>query len=370
MKTLIAQYPSDVFFLDFFARKNFLDYFMYKNVKIRRRDALAYCEGKKNAQLSCCSFFPAMEYRIASAFAPLPYRWFIKNQADATHFFNFIVPPFARGKKVVTIHDMAFKRFPQTVRFRTKCLLNLNLHKAVKRADRIVAVSEFTKNEILAFYPYSAEKIKVVYNGVNTQKYNAAIAPAEIAPARKRYGVPEDYILYVGTLEPRKNIERLIRAYDQVKKRYADFPVLVLAGGKGWLCENIFQTVKDLRLEKDIVFTGYVDDRAKPCLMAGARCFCFPSLYEGFGMPVLEAMACGTPTLTSRNSALTEVAGDAALLADAFSVESIADALEKLCFDETLRAELRQKGLERAERFSWRKAAELLHTIYKEVIFE
>jgi glycosyltransferase involved in cell wall biosynthesis len=142
----------------------------------------------------------------------------------------------------------------------------------------------------------------------------------------------------------------------------------VLAGGKGWLYGSIFETVRVGRLENAVIFTGYVADEEKPLLLASAEAFCFPSLYEGFGMPVLEAMACGTPVLTADNSSLVEVAGDAAFLVNAYSVEEMANSLERLCFDENLRRELREKGLERVKKFTWQNAAKQLYGVYTEAV--
>jgi glycosyltransferase involved in cell wall biosynthesis len=311
--------------------------------------------------------FPGTAYRTLSTVLPLPYRWFFKSKADVNHFFNYIIPPEIQGKSLVTIHDMAFKRHPETVRAKTKYMLKAALHKSIKRASRIITVSEFSKEEIAYYYNYPADKIAVVYNGVDRNKFNTVLDPSKLDGVREKYKIPKSYILYFGTLEPRKNLERLIRSYARVKQAYRDFPVLVIAGGKGWLFKSIFETVTRLGIEKDIIFTGYTSDSEKCCLMKGARFFCFPSLYEGFGMPVLEAMACGTPVLSSNNSSLAEIAKDAALLVDPLSEENIAWGLERLFLDEALPAELRKKGLERVEHFSWSKAAESLYALYKEV---
>jgi glycosyltransferase involved in cell wall biosynthesis len=168
-------------------------------------------------------------------------------------------------------------------------------------------------------------------------------------------------------LEPRKNIERLVEAYGLARKNHAAFPALVIAGRKGWLYDRIFRCVKDLGLEGQVIFTGYVPDRDKPPLLAGAQCFCFPSLYEGFGMPPLEAMACGTPVLTSNAASLPEVVGDAALTVDPCSVDDMAEAMERICFDTALREELRKKGLERVKQFDWGRLADSLYEVYREL---
>jgi glycosyltransferase involved in cell wall biosynthesis len=352
IRTLIKQHPDDEFVLAYF---NF-----------KQKKAVEEYAGK-NVTLMPCPRFPASAYRSLSTMLPLPYRWFFKTNADVNHFFNYIVPPAIQGRSLVTIHDMAFRRHPETVRAKTKYMLKIGLHKSIERADRIITVSEFSKKEIAYYYNYPDDKIAVVYNGVDRNRFNPALDPSTLDRVRGTYKIPKTYILYFGTLEPRKNLERLIRAYALIKQRYRDFPVLVIAGGKGWLFKSIFETVTRMGLEKDILFTGYTNDSEKICLMQGALFFCFPSLYEGFGLPVLEAMACGTPVLSSNNSSLAEIAGNAALLVDPLSEESIAGGLERLFLDESLLEELRKKGLERVRDFSWSKASSALYALYKEV---
>jgi glycosyltransferase involved in cell wall biosynthesis len=358
IRMLINQHPQDEFVLE---------YFTYKNRKQKEKIAGEYC--RENVTIKTCNV-PGSWYRSCSTVLPLPYRWFFKGSADINHFYNYIIPPEVQDKSIVTIHDMAFKRYPETVRAKTKYMLKIGLQKSIQRAARIITVSEFSKKEILHYYDYPDNKITVVYNGVDRDKYNTNVDSSEIAAVCATYGIPQDYILYLGTLEPRKNLERLIKAYAILKHKHGDFPVLVIAGGNGWLFDTIFKTVWDLKIGESIVFTGYVNDREKTCLMAGAGFFCFPSLYEGFGMPVLEAMACGAPVLSSGNSSLAEIAGNAALLVDSSSVEHIASGLEKLYLDGTLRSDLRKKGLERIKDFSWNKSAEALYAVYKEAINE
>jgi glycosyltransferase involved in cell wall biosynthesis len=323
-----------------------------------------------NVELSRCAYFPGKAYRFLSALLPLPYRFFLNPRADLTHFFNFIIPPFVKGKKVVTIHDMVIRRFPETMRAKTKCMLYLNLRKTIGRADRIITDSEFSKREILLYYRYPEEKIKVIPVGVDLKIYRAGIGPGEVRRVRALYRIEGDYLLYLGMLEPRKNLTRLIEAYWLAGRKHEKFPLLVIAGKKGWLFERIFRRTKELGLEKKVLFTGYVSEGDKPALLAGARGFCFPSLYEGFGMPPLEAMACGTPVLASGAASLPEVLGGAALLADPYSAESISRAMERLCFDTELREDLRKKGLERVKQFDWRYSADALHKVYQELLIE
>jgi len=333
--------------------KFILEFFIFRNRDTVKAHISGY-EAPNTDNRVCC--FPRSVYRTVSAFFPLPYRWFFGSEADIRHFFNFIVPPFAKGKIVVTVHDMGFKRFPKTVRTKTRFLLRLGLGKSIRRADLIIADSAFTKREILCFYKCKPQKIQVVYPGVDKTSYHAHIAERPLE---------EPYILYLGTVEPRKNIERLIEAYAKFKKRHIDAPILVIAGKKGWFYEGIFQKVHTLGVTDFVRFTGFVDEKDKPGFLAGALFFCFPSLYEGFGLPPLEAMACGTPVIVSNTASLPEVVGDAGIQVDPFSVAELTDAMEKLWLDKALREHLSQKGLERAALFDWDNASKQLFALYE-----
>ena len=307
-------------------------------------------------------------YRTVSTFIPVPYhRYFGKND-NITHFFNYIVPPFVHGKKVVTIHDMVIRAYPETVRFRTKQLLLTGMKKSMKRVDVIITDSEFSKSEIIKYYPQFADKIKVVYCGVNTEKFYHIADSERIEKTKKSLGIEGEYFLYLGTIEPRKNLERLIEAYRILKDRYGDVPKLVMAGGKGWLNSGIYSKVQELGLEESVQFTKYIPDEDICPLMNGACAFVFPSIYEGFGMPPLEAMACGVPVVSSGEASLPEVVGDCAVIVDAYSPLSIAEGMYKIYSDETLRENLSRSGMERAAEFTWNRFSEKLHGIYEEVL--
>ena len=254
---------------------------------------------------------------------------------------------------------MVVKAFPETMNLKTKIMLKLCLKKSCRRADKIVTVSQFSKEEIVKYLNIPEEKIVVMPNGVDHSLYHPGYAEDAIEKAKRRYQIEGEYYLYLGTLEPRKNIERIVQAYARAKRPGG--PKLVLAGRRGWLYESIFAAVQELGIEEDVVFTDYVADADVPLLMSGARMFLFPSLYEGFGLPPLEAMACGTPVVTANTSSLPEVAGDAALLADPYSVREIAAAIARLEEDEALRRSLIQKGLERAAQFTWEKSAQIFY---------
>ncbi len=314
------------------------------------------------------SDFSGYLYRAASTFLPIPYSFFFGRKNDITHFFNYIVPPFVHGKKVVTVHDMVYKAFPETVRGRTRFMLETGLKRSMKRADIIVTDSEFSKSEILKYFPQHEHKIRVVPCGVDLERFHPCDEPERIPEVKRSLEINGDYFLYLGTIEPRKNLERLISAYAAFAKKIGEnAPKLVLAGGKGWLDNGIYSRVEKLGMTKNIIFTKYVPSEDMNPLMCGALAFVFPSIYEGFGMPPLEAMACGVPVLTSGEASLPEVTGDCAVICDAYSVKSIAQGLYRLYSDEKLRAELSRKGLERAKGFTWERSAEMLLNVYREL---
>lgn len=312
--------------------------------------------------------FSGYLYRAMSMFVPVPYSMFFGKNTDITHFFNYIAPPKVHGRTVITVHDMVYKAFPETVRGRTKIMLNTGLKQSMKRADIIVTDSEFSKTEIIKYFPQHENKIRVVPCGVDLQKFRPCENPERIPEVKKSLEIEGDYFLYLGTIEPRKNLKRLINAYHIFSQNIKSPPKLVLAGGKGWLYDSIFQRVTDLKLTEQVIFTKYVPSEDMNPLMCGALAFVFPSIYEGFGMPPLEAMACGVPVLSSDSASLPEVTGDCAVICNAYSEESIAEGLHRLYSNENLREDLSQRGLNRAKNFTWDKSAEMLYNIYKELV--
>lgn len=317
-----------------------------------------------------CKWFPGSLYRLLWNFIPIPYRWFFGKKAQITHFFNYHVPPGVSGKKIATVHDMCYKAFPDTVRFKTKIMLAMSLKKSCKRADKIITDSQFSKNEIIKYLHIDPDQIIVVPCGVDCVNFRPNTDKQKADEVKQKHNITRSYFFYLGTLEPRKNIERFIKAYALLKQKKADIPLLVLSGRKGWMYESIFQLVLQLQLQNDVIFTGYVEDKEAPILLSDAVAFIFPSLYEGFGMPPLEAMACGTPVLTSNSSSLPEVVGDAAILVDPYSVDQIAAGMERLATDSDLRKELSKKGLERAKQFTWERSATMLMAIYQSLVEE
>lgn len=327
---------------------------------------------KAGCKIQKCTWFHDVLYKLLWSILPVPYGIFFKEKPDITQFFNFVIPPGVKGKKVTIIHDMAYKACPETVRKKTRYWLELNLARSCKRADKIITVSEFSKKEIIKYLGVAEDKIAVVPNGVNQEIYHNRYTETEVEQVKKKYNIEGPYFLFLGTLEPRKNIEGMIKAYAELYHRTeaakrADLPKLVLAGGKGWMYDTIFQKVRELSLEKQVIFTGYIESPEAPVLMKGATAFVFVSFYEGFGMPPLEAMACGTPVISANCTSLPEVIGDAGILADPYSVTEMSQAMEKIWLNEEMREELRQKGMERAQTYTWEKSARMLEEVYREL---
>ena len=353
---MIKSHPEDRYTFDYFSRKDH---------EVKRNRLAAYMQ--KNCDINE-SHFSGFLYRSIMNIIPVPYSLFFGKKSELTHFFNYIIPPFVHGKKVVTIHDMVIRAYPETVRFRTKQLLLTGMKKSMKRADIIITDSEFSKTEIEKYYPQFSGKIQVVYCGVNTEKFYHIEDTERIEKTKKNLGIESEYFLYLGTIEPRKNLERLIEAYNILSKRDSSVPKLVMAGGKGWLNSGIYNKVKEYGLEERVIFTKYIPDEDLCPLMNGACAFVFPSIYEGFGMPPLEAMACGVPVVSSGEASLPEVVGDCAVIVDAYSPESIADGMYRVYTDRELSDDLRKRGMQRAADFTWEKSAQKLHDIYKAVL--
>jgi glycosyltransferase involved in cell wall biosynthesis len=279
---------------------------------------------------------------------------------------NFLPPPTHARRLVITVHDMAFKLFPETAPHGTRRWLE-RLDEVVPRATRIIAVSEATKRDLLELSKVQPERVVVIPHGIDVDRFRPASGNA-IERARRRFGVDGPYLLYLGGIEPRKNLPRLLAAFAEVD---ADVrPTLVLAGGGvAWNPEGMDATKEALaklpeQVRRSVVMTGYVSEEDKVALLSGAAALVYPSLYEGFGLPVLEAMACRTPVLTSDVGALPEVAGEAALLVPPTDVEAIAAGMDRLLRDAPLRDRLVQAGAARVGAFRWedtaRRTAEVL----------
>ncbi len=255
---------------------------------------------------------------------------------------------------VVTVHDLSFAVVPEYYDLKRRLWhWSLGYKKLLRRADKIIAVSEYTKQDIIHELGVPEERVEVIYQGVDHTRFYPGLNVNKLRAVRNKYSLPGEFILYMGTLEPRKNLVGLIQAFENMDASAQ----LVIAGKPGWKFRSIFDAAKNSHKKNRIQFLGFVDEEDKPYLLKLARVFAFPSLYEGFGLPVLEAMAVGTPVVTSGVTSLPEVVGDAGLLVNPYNIEEIAFALDQLLTDEDLRARLTEKGLLRAKQFSWEKTA-------------
>jgi len=261
---------------------------------------------------------------------------------------------------VVTIHDLAFLKWPELLTAQSRRYYG-QVARAVRSADRVIAVSARTRDDLIELVDAPARRIDVVYEAADRRF--ARVEPAAVAAVARRLGLPERYFLFVGTREPRKNLRRLLDAYALVAEPAA--PDLVVAGRPGWLAEDLGGQAAALGIARRVHFTGEVEDEDLPALYSGALAFVFPSLYEGFGLPTLEAMACQTPVIASTGGSLPEIVGPAALLIDPFDVPALARAMERIWREPALREELVERGLARAGQFSWRRAAEETLDVYR-----
>ena len=274
---------------------------------------------------------------------------------------------YAPEKSVMTIHDVAFLFFPECFSSSLRHWLTLATEQGIQKARKIIAVSEATRQDLLAYYGIAPEKVIAIHHGVH--EMFRPLEPHVIAHVQQKYHLESPYLLCVGTLQRRKNIPRLIQAFYLLKQKYHLPHKLVLIGQKydDLPEDEIFATIERLFLDEEVIWTGYVLAQDLPALMSGSEVFVLPSLYEGFGMPLLEAMACGVPVACSNISSLPEVVGDCGIMFDPYCVESIVETLYQLLGDQDLRTELRAKGLSRAASFSWstcaRKTLQVLESV-------
>ncbi|MEA2575943.1 MAG: hypothetical protein QOH93_3241 [Chloroflexia bacterium] len=284
---------------------------------------------------------------------------------DLCHFTNYLAPVQCPCPSIVTIYDMTVFITPRFHTFKKFVLDRTLIPIVARRADAIVTVSNSARNDILRYLKVPRDKVRVI-PGAASSHFHLTNDEDKLEEVRRRYGLDGSYILYVGTIEPRKNLVRLARAFSRLKKRGLPHKLLIV-GQAGWQVGPVYAEVERLGLTKDVIFTGYVPLEDLPPLYTMAESLAFPSLYEGFGLPVIEAMACGTPVITSRSSSLREISGDAALLIDPLSVDELEDALYRVHSDPVLRACLREKGIARAALFTWETTARATLDLYKQV---
>lgn len=278
---------------------------------------------------------------------------------DLLHSPDFIPPLFGARRYVITIHDLAFLLYANIQTADSLRYYAGQIQRAVRQADHIIAVSHTTRDDLIRLLHVPSEKITVIWEGIH---------PRFRVLEHSVVQLPDDYLLFVGTIEPRKNIPNLLQGYAILKSRQKTVSKLVLAGQKGWLSEESFAAIEGLGLQEDVIWLGGVPFNELPALYNRAKILVYPSLYEGFGFPPLEAMACGTPTITSDRGALKEIAGEAALYVNPDEPESIAAGLQKLLSDENLYQTLRERGLAHVRQFSWEQTARQTLAVYEKVL--
>ena len=307
------------------------------------------------------NFFPPTDnYEIRAI--PFPRLWtharlsyeMLTRAPDALFVPAHVLPPVHPHNSIVTVHDLGYKYFPDAHTRQSRAYLDWSTRWNVNAARIVVADSNVTRDDIVKFYATRAEKIRVVYPAYNARVFKPTRDAGEIARVRQKYALAQNYVISVGTVQPRKNYARLIEAFAQLPQEY----VLVIAGKKGWLHESIAARVRELHLETRVKFLDYVPPEDLPALYAGAQCAVFPSLHEGFGFPALEAQACATALVCARASSLPEVAGEGAAYFDPLNADDMARTLRSVLDDAARREAMIARGLENVNRFTWERAAQ------------
>jgi glycosyltransferase involved in cell wall biosynthesis len=283
----------------------------------------------------------------------------VHNPAQVPTFFKI------RQKNIITVHDITPYLFPETHARGRPLIYKLFFPRTLRNADRIIADSNSTKTDLIKHLVVPNEKITVIHPGVDHEKYKP-LADSEKHSIRGVYGLISPFILYIGSLEPRKNLVSLLKAFHKVAGKIGEYK-LVIGGKKAWKYQEIFDTIAMLGLQDRVVFTGYIPQQDLPKMYNAADLLVFPSIYEGFGLPPLEAMACGIPVITSNTSSLPEVVGDAAVMINPLDVDALADAMYQVLTDQELKEKMIRKGIERAELFTWEKTAQETLKVYREV---
>ena len=317
-----------------------------------------------------CRLMPLGAYiRAGKAGSIMSYQKLLKTHSDVTVFFNYLRPRRVDGKTIITVYDMVCSRYPETMDARNRRLLEKHLAESCRAADRIITISDFSKNEIVETLGIDPEKIRVAKCGYDRRLFRPADDEREKLSASlflgQKYHIRSRYLLYLGTLEPRKNLDTLLAAFPAVREKYPDLK-LVICGGNGWQYESTLSRIESPELRDSVIRTGYVPDEDKRLLYICSEMLVFPSLYEGFGLPILEAMACGTPVVGSNASSIPEVIGNAGALCTPTQPEAFSQAILRLMSDRKLSRQLSERGIRRAERFSWDTAAK----VYADTILE
>lgn len=349
-------------------KKNFYDLLLFRLFPKPQR----YFFGKsQNFSYRYQRFFPfKIFYKLYKWGINVPLELFFPPKADEPaydlYFFpNFVIYPHLDGKNVVVVPDLSFEKVPQYADRENVEFLRKFVPSSAASADQIVTISNYTKEELIKTYGLPERKIIVAYPGVDQEIFYPR-STKEKEGIKKKYGIKKPFILFLGTLEPRKNIPAVIGAFAGLKNR-KNYN-LVLAGKRGWMYGEIFQAIRQLGIEEDVIFTGYVPDHDRPILMSAAEVFVFPSFFEGFGMPVIEAQACGTPVVTSNTTSLPEAAGEGAVLVDPQSTKELGAAIKDILNSPRIRKTLVEKGLVNAKKFRWEESAKKVIGIFNQIL--
>lgn len=291
-----------------------------------------------------------------------------KHPVDVLHV-QFTAPPFAPCPFVVSIHDLSFEHLPETFNRRSRAQLRLTVRRSARKAARIVSLSEHGKRDIIATYGISPELVTAIPLAAPPH-FEPVANERELQRIRHTYGIAQDYILSVGSIQPRKNLSRLLSAYARLRgaRPNSKLPQLVIVGKRAWLYDETLKSIDESGAGRSVIVTGYVPGNDLPALYSGALCFVYPSYFEGFGLPPLEAMKCGTPVIAGNRTSLPEVVGDAGLMVDPFDVGALASAIEQLIDNPDFRLQLRVKGLNRARMFDWRETARRTLEVYQAAV--
>ncbi|HEX7312889.1 MAG TPA: glycosyltransferase family 1 protein [Pyrinomonadaceae bacterium] len=288
-----------------------------------------------------------------------------RRPVDLLHV-QYTAPPLAPCPVVATIHDLSFEHIPETFKLRSRVQLRVTVRATARRAAHVIAPSEYTRRDLLETYGLDPARVTAIPLAVST-RFRPVEDAGEVGRVKRLYGIAGEYVLAVGSIQPRKNLGRLLRAYSALRRERgrSNLPQLVLVGKQAWLYGDTLRTIEEEGLGDCVLLTGYVSEGDLPALYTGALLFAYPSFYEGFGLPPLEAMSCGAPVLTGDQTSLPEVVGDAGLMVDPFDTDALAAGLARLIDDDALRADLRERGLTRARRFDWRDTARMTLQVYR-----
>ncbi|MFQ5611014.1 MAG: glycosyltransferase family 4 protein [Anaerolineae bacterium] len=313
------------------------------------------------------SIFPTHRPWVRILWEQFAQPWVLRRAGvDLFHALAFVAPLVTSCPFVVTVYDLSYLRYPGAFRPLNRWYLKAFTGRTVDRARAVIAISESTRQDIIKLLGVKPEKVQTVYCGVEDE-YRPLPRPT-VEAFRRRQGLPERFGLFLGTIEPRKNIAGLIRAYARLRASDPATLPLVIAGGRGWYDQQIFGLVERLGLKEAVIFPGYVPEEDKALWYNAATFFAYPSHFEGFGLPPLEAMACGLPVVVGNVSSLPEVVGEAGLLVDPADEEQLAGALARLAVDPELRESMAERGVARARRFSWQKTAQETVAVYRRVL--